>query len=84
VPKTRSQFYGYTVVHALGWDFFAGYLDGAPSPIDTTAGGVAAKDQNTGEGPYKCGFVPNTTDDPQQGADTGACYFADSSCRLDV
>jgi hypothetical protein len=82
VPKTRSQFYGYTVVHALGWDFFAGYLDGAPFPIDTTAGGVAAKDQNTGEGPYKCGFVPNTTDDPQQGADTGACYFADSSCSI--
>jgi hypothetical protein len=74
--------YGYRVVPALGWDFFAGYLDGAPFPIDTTAGGVGAKDQNTGEGPYKCGFVPNATDDPQDGADTGACYFADSSCTV--
>jgi Sulfatase len=71
--------YGYTVVPALGWDFFAGYLDGAPFPIDTTAGGVGAIDQNTGEGPYKCGFVPNAT---EGGADTGACYFADSSCTV--
>ncbi|HSF33590.1 MAG TPA: sulfatase-like hydrolase/transferase [Candidatus Tectomicrobia bacterium] len=68
--------YGYTVVHALGWDFFAGYLDGAPFPIDTTAG---LGNPNTG-GPYLCGFVPNATDDPTNGADTGACYFADSSC----
>jgi len=29
------------VVRALGWDFFAGFLDGAPLNIDTTAGGVA-------------------------------------------
>jgi hypothetical protein len=64
VPKTRSQFYGYTVVHALGWDFFAGYLDGAPFPIDTTAGGVAAKDQNTGvRAPISAGLslTPRTT-----------------------
>jgi hypothetical protein len=69
---------GNRVVRALGWDFFAGFLDGAPHPIDTTAGGVGAVDPNTGQGPYGCGFVPNTTDDPQNGADAGACYFADS------
>jgi hypothetical protein len=82
VPKTRNQFYGYRVAHALGWDFFAGYLDGAPFPIDTTAGGVGAKDPTTDEGPYKCGFVPNATDDSQNGADIGACYFADSRCTV--
>ncbi len=92
--------YGYTAVPALGWDFFAGYLDGAPFPIDMTAGGVGVGmpvcvgGSNPGTacpngneclgggicnpGPYGCGFVPNATDDPQNGADTGACYFADS------
>ena len=76
---TENNPFGDGVVHALGWDFFAGYLEGFPLPIDTTAGGVAG-DPNTGEGPYMCGFVPNATDDPQNGADTGACFFADSSC----
>jgi arylsulfatase A-like enzyme len=33
---------GDGVIHALGWDYFAGWLDGAPFPIDTTAGGVGA------------------------------------------
>ena len=33
---------GDGVVHTLGWDHLAGYLDGAPFPIDTTAGGVGA------------------------------------------
>lgn len=75
--------FGYGVVDALGWDFFAGPLSGAPFPIDTTAGGVGAVDPNTGLGPYSCGFVPNATDDPLNGADTGACYFADnSSCTV--
>ena len=66
---------GYTAVHQLGWDYFAGWQDGAPHPIDTTAGGVAP----TGVS-YPCGFVPNATDDPVNGADTGACYFVDQSC----
>jgi hypothetical protein len=66
---------GYTAVHQLGWDFFAGWQDGAPHPIDATAGGVAA----TGVS-YPCGFVPNATDDPANGADSGACYFVDQSC----
>ncbi len=78
--QSHNNPYGYTVVHALGWDFFAGYLDGAPFPIDTTAGGVGAKDPTTDQGPYGCGFVPNAMDDPENGADNGACYFADSSC----
>jgi arylsulfatase A-like enzyme len=98
--QSHNNPYGYTVVHALGWDFFAGYLDGAPFPIDTTAGGVGAPvcvgGSNPGTacpngnecvgggtcspGPYGCGFVPNAMDDPENGADNGACYFADSSC----
>src|SRR5690606_26213148 len=30
---------GDDAMRELGWDYFAGYLDGAPYPIDTTAGG---------------------------------------------
>ncbi|MEO8506603.1 MAG: sulfatase-like hydrolase/transferase [Betaproteobacteria bacterium] len=66
---------GYTAVHQLGWDYFAGWQDGAPHPIDTTAGGVAPANVS-----YACGFVPNTTDDPVNGANSGACYFADQTC----
>jgi len=66
---------GYTAVHQLGWDYFAGWQDGAPHPIDTTAGGVAASGVS-----YPCGFVPNTTDDPVNGANTGACYFVNQTC----
>src|SRR5262249_20193573 len=70
--------YGNGVVRALGWDYFAGFLAGAPFPIDTTAGGVVPVDPNTQEGPYTSGFVPNAADDSKNGADSGACYFADS------
>jgi hypothetical protein len=66
---------GYTAVHQLGWDYFAGWQDGAPHPIDETAGGVAPSTVS-----YPCGFVPNTTEDPVNGADTGACYFVDQAC----
>lgn len=89
--------FGNGVVHALGWDFFAGFLDGAPLNIDTTAGSVGAfcsggsspgtpctsGDDCPGGGicgVYGCGFVPNTTDDPAHGADSGSCQFADGSC----
>ncbi len=68
---------GYTAVHQLGWDYFAGWQDGAPHPIDTTAGGVAPTNVS-----YPCGFVPNAQDDPVNGADTGACFFANQSCTL--
>jgi len=67
---------GYTAVYQLGWDYFAGWQDGAPHPIDTTAGGIAPANVT-----YACGFVPNRTDDPVNGADAGACYFVDQSCK---
>jgi arylsulfatase A-like enzyme len=56
--------------HALGWDYFWGFLQGAPYPIDTTAGGVAPA------GTYPCGFVND--------ASSGACYFADGTCNANV
>lgn len=68
--------YGYTAPHQLGWDTFAGWADGAPNPIDSTAGGVATK------GTYACGFVPNSADDPANGADMGACYSVDGACEV--
>jgi hypothetical protein len=65
---------GDAVVHELGWDYFAGWLDvtGDPPSIDTTAGGVAPA------GTYSCGFVPGSH--LANGADAGACYLADGSC----
>ena len=66
--------YGMGVVAALGWDYFDGFLDGAPHPIDTTAGGVA------GTGTYSCGFVPNSS--KPGGADAGACKFLDGTCHF--
>ncbi|MEO8302867.1 MAG: sulfatase-like hydrolase/transferase [Betaproteobacteria bacterium] len=71
---TNNNPLGFTAVHQLGWDDFAGWQDGAPHPIDTTAGGIAP--QNT----HACGFVPNTTESPANGADAGACYFVNGSC----
>lgn len=64
---------GDAMVHNLGWDYFAGWLDetGDPSSIDTTAGGVAPL------GTWPCGFVPGAA---QGGADSGACYQPDGSC----
>ncbi|HEX8895405.1 MAG TPA: sulfatase-like hydrolase/transferase [Terriglobales bacterium] len=60
----------------LGWDYFYGFLEGAPHPIDTTAG---LSDPSSGTpGPYPCGFVPNSSG--TAGADTGACYTANNSC----
>src|SRR5699024_8087073 len=66
--------YKLGMVHALGFDYYEGWLDetGDPSSIDTTAGGVAPA--NT----WSCGFVPDAR---HGGADTGACYMADNSCR---
>lgn len=69
--EPRNHPLGDDAMRELGWDYFAGYLDGAPYPIDTTAGGVAP------EGTYHCGFVPNTLADAEHGADTGVCYMAD-------
>ncbi|MFT0546692.1 sulfatase-like hydrolase/transferase [Allopusillimonas ginsengisoli] len=66
---------GNGVMHELGWDYFEGYLDGGPYPIDKTAGGVSPDAQV-----YGCGFVPNTRDNPTHGADSGACYQSTGTC----
>ncbi len=67
--------YRLAMPHSLGWDYFSGWLDetGDPSSIDTTAGGVAP------EGTYACGYVPG--DGFPGGADWGACYAGDGSCK---
>src|SRR3546814_849873 len=66
---------GDGAMRELGWDYFMGYLDGAPFPIDTTAGGVKPT------GTYACGFVPNTTADAINGADHGTCYLPNGTDR---
>jgi hypothetical protein len=67
--------YGLAMVHALGWDYFNGWLDdtGDPSSIDDTAGGVSPT------GTWSCGFVRDANNG---GADTGACYAGDGSCAV--
>jgi len=60
---------GNLAPHVLGWDFFYGYLQGGPYPIDTTAGGVVDPDID----PATCGFIP--------GSGYGACYFSDGACH---
>jgi arylsulfatase A-like enzyme len=67
---------GDGVMRELGWDYFEGYLDGGPYPIDTTAGGANHASSAT----YGCGFVPNVANDPANGADSGACYQPDGGC----
>jgi arylsulfatase A-like enzyme len=66
---------GDAMVHDLGWDYFAGWLDetGDPHSIDKTAGGVAPMGTS-----YPCGFVPGASQ--PGGADAGACYMPDGSC----
>ncbi|MGH8224952.1 MAG: sulfatase-like hydrolase/transferase [Gammaproteobacteria bacterium] len=56
----------------LGWNYFYGFIEGSPYPLDTTAGGVAPT------GSYACGFVPDASQ--PGGADAGACYQPDNSC----
>lgn len=65
----------YGMPHAVGWDYFSGWLDetGDPSSIDTTAGGVAPA------GTYPNGYVPNSS--VTGGADTGACYEYPNTCN---
>src|SRR5690242_14334038 len=78
--------YGNGTPNALGFDYFDGFLEGAPHPIDTTAGGVNITDNsnpNFPMGPYVCGFVPNSKDNFHLGSDVGACYFADKrGCKI--
>lgn len=62
--------FGNKAPRSLGWDYFYGYLEGAPHPIDTTAGGVAPDET------YACGFVSDATQ--------GACYFADGRACTDT
>jgi hypothetical protein len=66
--------FGLSMVKSLGWDYFYGWLDktGDPSSIDKTAGGVDPS------GKLTCGFVPGAADG---GADSGACYRPNNTCR---
>jgi hypothetical protein len=68
----------YDLVQALGWDYFDGFLDGAPHPIDNTAGGEAVDTNGNRLYPATCGFIPNQSDG---GADSGSCRFANNSCQ---
>ena len=68
--------YGEGTPHAAGFDYYDGFLEGAPFPIDTSIGGQFS---NPATFNTSCGFVPNSD---SGGADTGACHFADNSCTV--
>jgi hypothetical protein len=77
--------FGSAAPASLGFDYFYGFLEGAPHPIDSTAGGIVVT--QTGKvptGPYSCGFVPNKLADPANGADIGACYFTGGRSCADL
>src|SRR5436190_8746825 len=65
--------YGNGTPNSLGFDYFDGFLEGAPHPIDTTAGGVGRTGGSDAfpTGIYGCGFVPGRNDDPAHGSDKG-------------
>src|SRR5690606_37630506 len=69
--------FGDEAIHALGFDYFAGYFDGGPRPIDGTAG---LDNLDSSVEPYTCGYVPLAADHPN-GADTGACYQSSGDCE---
>jgi hypothetical protein len=69
--------FAYMTPHVLGWDYFDGFLEGAPHPIDTTLGGQITTTKPDGSPIYTCGFVPNTTHDSTYGSDQGACVQPD-------
>jgi hypothetical protein len=69
--------FGDEAIRALGFDYFAGYFDGGPRPINVTAG---LNNRDSSAAPYTCGFVSLASDHPQ-GADTGACYQVTGSCE---
>tara|TARA_R110002051_G_scaffold95821_2_gene165896 strand:- start:55641 stop:57830 length:2190 start_codon:yes stop_codon:yes gene_type:complete len=69
--------FGDEAIRALGFDYFAGYFDGGPRPIDVTAG---LDNLDSSAEPFTCGFVPLATDHPQ-GADNGACYQPSGACE---
>jgi arylsulfatase A-like enzyme len=77
-PNNNEFTYG--TPHVLGWDYFDGFLEGAPHPIDTTIGGQITMTRPDGSPIYTCGFVPNRTHDPIYGSDHGACVQLDKSC----
>jgi len=70
--------FGDEAIRALGFDYFAGYFDGGPLPIDVTAG---LDNLDSSATPFTCGFVPLASDHPE-GADTGACYQPSGSCEV--
>jgi arylsulfatase A-like enzyme len=78
--------FGSSTPHVLGWDYFDGFLQGAPFPIDSSIGGQFT-DMSSPDPPlsnafwYTCGFIPNTQQS-DHGADTGACRFANSTCSV--
>jgi len=74
---TNNPFHN-TLVHSLGWDYFDGFLQGAPPPIDTTAGGIGGDPPDGNGQTYSCGFIPNKIDG---GADSGSCRFVDNTCQ---
>ena len=64
--------YGNGGPHSLGFDFFYGWIEGEPYPIDTYAGMVRPPGKTDG-GPYACGYVPGTA--------AGVCRFANGACE---
>jgi Sulfatase len=78
--QTHNPFHA-SLVQSLGWDYFDGFLEGAPHPIDESAGGAGGDPKNPTTH-YTCGFVPNKIPGiDNNGANTGSCRFSGNSCQ---
>jgi Sulfatase len=78
--QTHNPFHT-NLVQSLGWDYFDGFLEGAPHPIDESAGGAGGDPKNPTT-IYPCGFVPNEIPGVDNGgANSGSCRFSDNSCQ---
>jgi len=58
--------------HSLGFDYFYGWIEGEPYPVDTYAGLTRPAGKTDG-GPYACGYV--------SGAVPDVCRFASGACE---
>ncbi len=60
--------FGYGGPHSIGFDYFYGWIEGEPYPVDTNAG-MPPQDGKT----YQCGYVP--------GSVPGVCRYASGACE---
>jgi arylsulfatase A-like enzyme len=65
--------------HSIGWDYFQGFIEGEPYPIDSWAGAETAPDAGTG--PHSCGYVSGTAAGARRVAEGASAPIAGRPAR---